>query len=64
MKRLQEAAATPFPNGNSPRPVKSQAEGKIKKTSKTMSTFSLSNSTKILAIGNSRGQLSLDTSPK
>jgi hypothetical protein len=64
MMRLQEAATTPFPDRNSPRPIKSQAEGKIKKSSKSMSTFSLSNSTKILAIGNSRGQLSPDTSPK
>lgn len=28
MKRLQDAAATPSPNGNSPKPVKSQAEEK------------------------------------
>jgi len=64
MKRLQEAAAKPFPNGNSPRPVKSQTGEKINKSSKSMSTFSLSTSTKILAIGNSRGQLSPEASPK
>jgi DNA-directed RNA polymerase specialized sigma24 family protein len=58
MKRLQEAATRPFPNGNSPRPVKSQAEEKINKSSTSTSTFSLSNPTKLLAIGNSRRKLS------
>ena len=63
MKRLQEAATTPSLNGNSPTPLKSKGEEKIKKSLKSVSTFYLSTSTEFLAIGNSRRQLSLDSSP-
>ena len=48
--------------GNWVKRVKSKAE-KFNKSSNTMSNFSLSNSTEFLAIGNSRRQLSLDSSP-
>lgn len=61
MKRLQQAAGTL--NGASAKPVKSEERDKSTKLSESVSTFSLSTSTVFLAIGKSRRQLSLDSSP-
>lgn len=64
MKRLQDAAwEFPSPNGNPTTVLKSPELEKRKNLSKSMSTFSLSTSTDFLAIGNSRRQLSLESSP-
>jgi DNA-directed RNA polymerase specialized sigma24 family protein len=65
MKRLQDAAAWEFPsrNGNPTTPLESHEPENRENLSKSMSTFSLSTSTDFLAIGNSRRQLSLDSSP-
>jgi hypothetical protein len=64
MKKLQDAAwEFPSPNGNPSIPPKSEQAEKRKNLSKSMSTFSLSTSTDFLAIGNSRRQLSLESSP-
>lgn len=65
MKKLQDAAwEFPSPNGHPPNPLKSEKPEKRKNPSKSMSTFSLSTSTDFLAIGNSRRQLSLESSPR
>lgn len=64
MKKLQDAAwEFPSPNGNPTTPLKSHEPENRKNLSKSMSTFSLSTSTDFLAIGNSRRQLSLESSP-
>jgi len=64
MKRLQDAAwEFPSPNGNPTTSLKSHEPENRKNLSKSMSTFSLSTSTDFLAIGNSRRQLSLESSP-
>lgn len=64
MKRLQDSAwEFPSPNGNPTTPLKSHEPENRKNLSKSMSTFSLSTSTDFLAIGNSRRQLSLESSP-
>ena len=64
MKKLQDAAWDfPSSNGCPSIPLKSDNPEKINNLSKSMSTFSLSTSTDFLAIGNSRRQLSPESSP-
>lgn len=64
MKRLQDAAwEFPSPKRNLTTPVRLEREEKTRNLSESVSTFSLSTSSIFLAIGNSRRQLSLESSP-
>lgn len=64
MKKLQEAAGSNVIDMKLPKHVESVELKKRKNLSKSASTFSLSMSTRNLAIGKSRRQLSLDISPR
>jgi len=64
MKRLQDAAwEFPSPKRNLTTPVRLEGEETTRNLSESVSTFSLSTSSVFLAIGNSRRQLSLESSP-
>lgn len=64
MKKLQEVAGSTVIEMKSPKPVESAERKKRQNSSKIVSTFSLSTSSDILAIGKSRRQLSLDIPPR